>query len=1065
MAEADHRLTHLLGFLRELNRSRDLEALVRAVLEHAVSVVPGAQRGSLMLLNKETDCYEFRAAVGWPMEKLCSIRLPASQVLQHAVYRDCPAIIREPHRQDRAMLSDDLARALALSDPNRSILVFPIAHEGKVIAYLNLDNLEDPDAFSEEDLGFLALAEAEITFALQAVLQQARLAELERFFTLFFEQFADAVYIVAFDGTILDANAAACAQTGYTGEELIGMNIMHDLAHEQPVMTQERVMDHLRAGKLTRFEEVKRRKDGTLYTTECAVSSFTYRGRKVTLSINRDVTERREVEKSLEQRNRELEALLTASKALTVTLDRDQLLATIHAQVSALIPCDAFFIALWDQRKGSLTVELMVERGVSFGKRTIPADPKESLAAWIADTGAPLNVGDIETEPLPAGVQLVGEYPRAFLGVPLMMEGEAIGVMSVQSFTPRAFSTEQVRILTAFADLAAAFIRNAELHTGIATLQRKLLAVERKTRAMKLAESKNELYARLLDAAAEILGYSACGITEAEHGVLKVEMRRAAGPALGDRLALDGPGIMVAAWNAGQSVYVPDTNVDPRYVEGVPDTRSELAIPFRVGEQWVGVFDVQSPLEDGIPPEDRNLLEILTAHMAVALAGLERLEARQALSRKLERLHQAVDKMQQCSNAEDLCRTAVQTAAVVLGITECSIGLAAGEYLMPVASSSGVEKDARPMRRGEGVAGRTWELGQTLWGKLSDFPFARPTRADFTGVVSIPIGKEGVFQAVCTSAELFTETDVSLAEILIRHLQGELGRIRHEDSLRESEARFKTLFERLADAVFIVEFDGTIFEVNPAAVKQTGYTMEELLGRNIMDDLAADEPKVTYATIVEALKRGETVFFEEEKRRKDGTRYWTSCAVSPIELAGRLFVLSVNRDITDRKRAEEKLHYLSTHDALTGAHNRAYFDEELARLSRGRRFPVTVLMADVNGLKRVNDSLGHAAGDEVLRRAYRVLRAGVRGEDVVARIGGDEFGVVLPETDEGAASRVVARIREGLAGHNAQHPDEPLSMAFGTATVQPHEPLDAALRLADARMYEDKRGSYKKSQS
>lgn len=283
-------------------------------------------------------------------------------------------------------------------------------------------------------------------------------------------------------------------------------------------------------------------------------------------------------------------------------------------------------------------------------------------------------------------------------------------------------------------------------------------------------------------------------------------------------------------------------------------------------------------------------------------------------------------------------------------------------------------------------------------------------------------------------------------------------RKRHEEALRESEARFRTLFERLADAVFIVEFDGTILEANPAAVKQTGYAMEELVGQNIMGDLAADEPAVTYATAIDALKSGETVFFEEEKRRKDGTRYWTGCAVSPIEIAGRSLVLSVNRDITDRRHAEEKLRYLSTHDALTGAHNRAYFDEELARLARGRRFPVTVLMADVNGLKRVNDSHGHAAGDALLRRAHEVLRAGVRGEDVVARIGGDEFGVVLPETDAGAASRVVARIREGLATLNAQHPDDPLSMAFGTATAQPHEPLDAALRLADARMYEDKRG-------
>ena len=198
--------------------------------------------------------------------------------------------------------------------------------------------------------------------------------------------------------------------------------------------------------------------------------------------------------------------------------------------------------------------------------------------------------------------------------------------------------------------------------------------------------------------------------------------------------------------------------------------------------------------------------------------------------------------------------------------------------------------------------------------------------------------------------------------------------------------------------------------------------------------------------------------FEECKRRKNGTIYWTECALSRLELQGRPMVLSINRDITVRKEAEERLQYLSTHDPLTGAYNRGYFDEELSRLSRGRRFPISVVVADVNGLKQANDREGHAVGDQILRCTFEVLQGAVRGEDAVARIGGDEFAVLLPETDQYAARRVLSRVREGVKRHNAlPPPHRPISVALGAASAEPNEPLDEALRMADLRMYQDKR--------
>lgn len=162
-------------------------------------------------------------------------------------------------------------------------------------------------------------------------------------------------------------------------------------------------------------------------------------------------------------------------------------------------------------------------------------------------------------------------------------------------------------------------------------------------------------------------------------------------------------------------------------------------------------------------------------------------------------------------------------------------------------------------------------------------------------------------------------------------------------------------------------------------------------------------------------------------------------------------------DITARKKAERYLTYLGTHDVLTGLYNRAYFEEERERLYHGRRFPVSVLIGDLDGLKETNDSFGHVAGDELLRRAAEVLRASFRAEDVVARLGGDEFGVILAETDELAAAASIERIQHLVDINNTYYQGPRLSLSMGAAAAQRGMNLEEAQRLADDRMYQIKR--------
>lgn len=276
------------------------------------------------------------------------------------------------------------------------------------------------------------------------------------------------------------------------------------------------------------------------------------------------------------------------------------------------------------------------------------------------------------------------------------------------------------------------------------------------------------------------------------------------------------------------------------------------------------------------------------------------------------------------------------------------------------------------------------------------------------------------------------------------------ARKRVEEKLRQQYLAMESSMDGMA----IVNEEGKFSYLNQAHALVYGYSNPgELVGLSWKVLFEPDEAARMDREIMPTLRREGKWRGETKGRRRSGDLFPQEMSLTVIEGGS---IICVVRDTTERKFAEERLRYMSTHDTLTGFYNRAYFEEELERIGRSRLFPVSVVMADVDGLKEVNDTLGHSAGDELLRNAAKVLMSVFRAEDMVARIGGDEFVVLLPESDATAADKALARIREMLADFNANHDGPCLSLSLGAATAEESARLTETLRLADERMYAEK---------
>jgi diguanylate cyclase (GGDEF)-like protein/PAS domain S-box-containing protein len=344
-------------------------------------------------------------------------------------------------------------------------------------------------------------------------------------------------------------------------------------------------------------------------------------------------------------------------------------------------------------------------------------------------------------------------------------------------------------------------------------------------------------------------------------------------------------------------------------------------------------------------------------------------------------------------------------------------------------------------------------------------PFTDPTRR---GEISDEGVMLGAIHRRADGSLLNAEVNARLAEldgreVVVAIIRDVTERLHVERQLEQAYAEMAQVLDTAADGMRIVDKDFTMLRVNRTFAQLAGVDYDEAFGMKCYDAFTGDLCHTDDCPLVRILAGEPAVDCETEKCRRDGSCVTCLLTARPYVVDGEVIgVIEDFRDITERKKAEELTAHLATHDSLTGLPNRLLFLDRLeSALAWTDREPIVpaILFCDIDGFKGINDRLGHAAGDEVLIAVARALEGTVRKIDTVARIGGDEFVVlVVNAAGEADAETIAAKVVEAVAA--APVPtgvDTALGTSVGVAVFRPDESAENLMARADEAMYEAKR--------
>lgn len=285
-----------------------------------------------------------------------------------------------------------------------------------------------------------------------------------------------------------------------------------------------------------------------------------------------------------------------------------------------------------------------------------------------------------------------------------------------------------------------------------------------------------------------------------------------------------------------------------------------------------------------------------------------------------------------------------------------------------------------------------------------------------------------------------------------------------ENELKLSEEKYRILTENASDVISVVNLTkGKITYVSPSVFHLRGLTAEEALCERLEDTMTPASYECVKDSIEKHLK--ELTAFPKDTHQsnveiqqycKNGDTIWVEISAKyQFNTNSDIEMLIISRNIEQRKKSEREYRYLSYNDQLTGLYNRRFYEEESRRIDTERNFPIALIMVDVNGLKLTNDAFGHQAGDLLLKKVAAILLNECHSDEIIARMGGDEFIILLPETGKTKASRLIENLKSSIAKERVEN--VVMSVSIGFAIKHDNsESMSKIYKLAEDDMYRHK---------
>ncbi|MGE5421839.1 MAG: PAS domain S-box protein [Ignavibacteriales bacterium] len=363
------------------------------------------------------------------------------------------------------------------------------------------------------------------------------------------------------------------------------------------------------------------------------------------------------------------------------------------------------------------------------------------------------------------------------------------------------------------------------------------------------------------------------------------------------------------------------------------------------------------------------------------------------------------------------------------------------------------------------LLGQSWQvlIHQADLERMLDYHYKRripgfspPRHYEFSLVT-----KSGRVKNISMTIGMIPESNRSIASLsdITETKQTAEALIQSENELRRQVDYLHTLIESMNEIFLTFDSEGIITFVNRRGTETLGFSSEELVGELFADLAYSDQSKAKIKrAISEVIGFRGTGVLEVPLLVKNGDQRVLSLSYSPIITEDELFGgMIIAEDITDALHDKERLTYISEHDALTGLYNRAYFEKEMKKIDVFGEEQVALMIADVDGLKLINDTMGHESGDKVLRITGEIFNHLCPDSCFAARIGGDEFAIIMRQANNDKISECINKIRANITDHNEGNPGLPLSISMGFA-IRPDDctPMADIFREADNNMYREK---------